>query len=210
MLSSEYIKTKEKGVERDVTRLREVFEQLNFIRVTKSWKISEIELLVESLKLRIEHLDIKSDFLDRKYRTALFVRQLVLSFLVLLIGAPLFLFGMIHNFPQYKIIDTLVLRFVKDVEYFAPVSVLFSLIVYPVTYMLWTLGFSAYFDVSGWWSLLYFLALPLSGLFAFYYIKYFRHISFKRNYIFLMRKRKSDIETLRQERESLRKILFDD
>ncbi len=36
----------------------------------------------------------------------------------------------------------------------------------------------------------------------------FQQISFKRKYVFLMRKRKNDIETLKQERESLRKLIF--
>jgi hypothetical protein len=114
--------------------MREVFAQMNAIRIAQPWKIKEISLLVESLKIRIVHLHIKSDFLDRKYRTSIFVRQLVSSFFVMLIGLPLFLFGMIHNFLQYKLVDFLVLRLVKDVEYYAPVSLLFSLVLYPLVY----------------------------------------------------------------------------
>lgn len=208
ILSSEYVKTPEKGVERDVKEMREVFSQMHVIRITQPWKIKEIELLVESLKIRIKNLDIKSDFLDRKYRTSLFVRQLITSFLVLFIGSPLFVFGMLHNFFQYKFVDALVQRFVKDVEYHAPVSVLFSLIIYPLMYTGFLLLFSPYVDNDFWWKLSYFASMPFSGLFAYYYVKYFRHVSLKRNYIFLMRKRKSDIETLKQERESLRKLIF--
>ena len=208
LLSSEYVKRPEKGVERDVQQMREIFAQMNAIRVSQPWKIEEIKLLVESLKIRIEQLHIKSDFLDRKYRTSVFVRQLVSSFFVMLIGLPLFVFGMIHNYLQYKVIDALVLRFVKDVEYYAPVSVLFSFVLYPLVYCGFLWGVSSYFDLSFWWKLGYFASMPLSGLFSYYYVKYFRHISFKRTYIFLMRKRKNDIETLKQERESLRKLVF--
>lgn len=209
LLSSEYIKTPEKGVERDVTRMREVFDQMSAIRVSQPWKISEITLLVESLKLRVKYLHIKSDFLDRKYKTGVFVRQLIFSTIFLLIGLPFFLFGMLHNFPQYKFVDLFVQRFVKDVEYHAPVSVLASLLVYPVTYALWGIGVNALFDVKGWWLLTYLAVLPAGGLFAYYYARYYRHVSLKRTFIFLMRKRKSDIETLRQERESLRQLVFE-
>ncbi|XOV67270.1 MAG: lysophospholipid acyltransferase family protein [Fluviicola sp.] len=209
ILSSEYVKVPEKGVERDVKEMREVFEQINAIRVSQPWKIKEIELLVESLKIRIEHLHIKSDFLDRKYRTSVFVRQLVSSFFVLLVGSPVFVFGIFHNYLQYKLVDFLVLKWVKDIEYYAPVSVLFSLFFYPLFYTAFLISFDFYIDDSFWWKLGYFLSMPLSGLFAYYYVKYFQHISFKRNYIFLMRKRKSDIETLKQERESLRKLVFE-
>ena len=208
ILSSEYVKTPEKGVERNVKEMREVFSQMHVIRISQPWKIKEIELLVESLKIRIKNLEIKSDFLDRKYRTSLFVRQLITSFFVLFMGFPLFAFGLIHNFVQYKLVDFLVQRFVKDVEYYAPVSVLFSLIIYPLTYTGFLILFSSYISYDFWWKLGYFASMPLSGLFAYYYVKYFRHVSLKRNYIFLMRKRKIDIETLKQERESLRKLVF--
>lgn len=208
LLSSEYVKAPEKGVERDVKEMREVFGQMNAIRVAQPWKIKEIELLVESLKIRIEHLHIKSDFLDRKYQTSLFVRQLISSFFFLLIGSPLFVYGMLHNFFQYKTIDVLVSKLVKDVEYYAPVSVLFSLLLYPLVYTAFLIFVGSYFDLTFWWKVAYFFSMPLAGLFAYYYVKYFRHISFKRKYIFLMRKRKSDIDTLKQERESLRKLVF--
>jgi hypothetical protein len=208
LLSSEYVKTSERGVQRDVQQMREVFSQMNAIRVSQPWKIKEIELLVESLKIRINQLHIKSDFLDRKYRTSVFVRQLVSSFFVILIGSPVFLFGMIHNFLQYKLIDFLVSRTVNDVEYYAPVSILFSFVLYPLIYLVFLMLVGPYLGDTFWLKLVYFVSLPLSGLFAFYYVKYFRHISFKRNYIFLMRKRKNDIETLKMERESLRKLIF--
>jgi 1-acyl-sn-glycerol-3-phosphate acyltransferase len=209
ILSSDYIASPDKGVERDVNRMREVFAQMNSIRITQPWRISEIELLVESLKIRIRQLHIKSDFLDRKYRTSLFVRQLSTSILVLLLGLPFFLFGIIHNYLQYKTVDVLVQRLVKEVEYFAPVSVLFSLVIYPLTYAGFVTIFTYYIDSTFWWKLVYFLGLPLSGLFAYYYLKYFRHVSLKRNYVFLMRKRRSDIETLKKERESLRRLIFE-
>ncbi len=208
LLSSEYVKRPEKGVERDVQQMREVFAQMNAIRVSQPWKIKEIELLVESLKIRIDQLHIKSDFLDRKYRTSVFVRQLISSFIVMLIGLPFFAFGILHNFVQFKLIDFLVTKTVKDVEYHAPVSILFSFILYPLAYCGFLWGVGEYFELSFWWKLAYFSSMPLSGLFAYYYIKYFRHISFKRKYVFLMRKRKNDIETLKQERESLRKLIF--
>ena len=209
LLSSEYIKTTDRGVERDVNQMRTVFAQMNAIRVSQPWKIREIELLVDSLKLRIKDLNLKSDFLDRKYRTSLFVRQLVSSFVVLLLGLPLFLFGLLHNYMQYKIIDVIVRRFVSDVEYYAPLSVLLSLLMYPLFYVGFMMAGSLFFDMHVWWKWGYFLSMPLSGLFAYYYAQYYRHISFKRNYVFLMRKRKSDIETLKRERESLRKLVYE-
>ena len=209
ILSSNYIKTKSKGVERDVELMRNVFEQMNLIRVSHPWKTNEIKMLVESIKWQIEHLNIKSDFLDRKYRSTMFKRQLIQSFFFLIMGFPVFVFGFIHNFFQFKITDIIVVKTVKEVEYFAPVLVLLGLIFYPLTYAAFMYGFNSLFEPEYWLKWVYFASMPISGLMAYYYYQYYKHVLLKRKFIFLMRKNKSGIEMLKEERESLRKLVFE-
>jgi 1-acyl-sn-glycerol-3-phosphate acyltransferase len=209
ILSSDYVKTDRKGVERDVYLMRSIFDQMNAFRISQPWRIAEIKFLVEDLNWKIQSLDIKPGFLDRKYRGRMFSRQLLTSFFFLLMGLPFFLFGAIHNIIQYKLVDVFVTNRVKDVEYHAPVSVLLSLILYPIMYFCFLFTFSELFAPKYWVKSLYFLAMPASGLLAFYYSKYYRHILFKRKFILLMRSKKNDIESLKKERDSLRKLIFD-
>lgn len=209
IISSEYVKTKSKGVERDVELMRSVFEQMNVIRVSQPWRIEEIKMLVESLNWQIEHMNIKSDFLDRKYKSRMFKRQLIQSFFFLILGFPLFIYGLIHNFFQFKVTDLIVIKTVDDVEYTAPILVLLGLIFYPGIYVAFMFGFNAVFEPEYWMKWVYFASMPVSGLIAYYYYQYYKHVLLKRKFIFLMRKNKSDIETLKAERESLKQLVFE-
>ena len=114
-------------------------------------------MLVESINWQIENLNIKSDFLDRKYRSKMFKRQLVQSFFFLIIGFPVFLYGAIHNFFQFKVTDLLVIKLIKEVEYTAPISVLLGLIFYPLVYVGFLLGFNYIFEPDYWMKWVYFL-----------------------------------------------------
>ena len=140
----------------------------------------------------------------------MFARQLVFSFIFLFIGLPVFVFGMIHNFIQYKVVDLLVVKNVKDVEYHAPISVLISLIMYPAFYTGFLLTFSYICEPEYWMKWIYFFSMPASGLMAYYYFQYYKHVRVKSKFIFLMRRNKTDVESLRKERESLRKLVFGD
>lgn len=209
IISSEYVKTKSRGVERDLELMQSVFQQMNLIRISQPWKIEEIKMLVESVNWQIDHLNIKSDFLDRKYRSRMFKRQLIQSFVFLILGLPLFIYGIIHNFFQFKVTDLIMLKTVDDVEYYAPILVLLGLIFYPVIYTAFLFGFNYVFESEYWVKWVYFASMPISGLLAYYYFQYYKHVLLKRKFIFLMRKNKSGIETLKEERETLRKLVFE-
>ncbi|NRA10515.1 MAG: 1-acyl-sn-glycerol-3-phosphate acyltransferase [Crocinitomicaceae bacterium] len=209
IISSDYIKSESKGVERDVEVMRSVFDQMNVIRISQPWKIEEIKMLVESINWQIDNLNIKSDFLDRKYRSTMFKRQLVQSILFLVLGFPIFLYGFIHNIFQFKITDFIVVKAIKEVEYTAPILVLLGLIFYPCVYLLFMFGFDFIFELEGWMKCTYYWSMPLTGLAAHYYYQYYKHVLLKRKFIFLMRRNKNDIETLKKERESLKKLVFE-
>ena len=209
IISSDYIKSTNKGVEHDVEIMRSVFDQMNLIRISHPWKLNEIKMLVESINWQIENLNIKADFLDRKYRSVMFKRQLVQSFFFLIIGFPAFLYGLVHNFFQFKVTDLLIIRLIKEVEYTAPILVLLGLIFYPLVYVVFLVVFNCIFEPEYWMKGVYFCSMPLSGLAAYYYYQYYKHILLKRKFIFLMRKDKTGIETLKNERESLKKLIFE-
>ena len=209
IISSNYVKSDSKGVERDVALMRSTFDQMNLIRISHPWKIEEIKMLVESINWQIENLNIKADFLDRKYRSKMFKRQLVQSFFFLIIGFPVFLYGAIHNFFQFKVTDWIVIKVIKEVEYTAPILVLLGLIFYPGIYIAFMYGIGYFFEPENWMRWAYFSSMPISGLLAYYYYQYYKHVLLKRKFIFLMRKNKNDIETLKDERENLRKLVFE-
>lgn len=209
ILSSNYERSeKVSGVQEEVEQLRKVNDELNAILMAQPWKLEEIEDLVHQIKWKIQQFDIRPDFLDRRYRPWMFIRQLVLSSLMMIIGLPIFLFGIIHNYVQYKLIDKAILAMMKDVEYYAPVAVLFSLIVYPFVYLGFAYGVNAFIPLSDLEFWLYFASMPITGMFAYYFAAYVKHVSFKLKFMLLMEEDKTKLIELKRQRDQLRKLIF--
>lgn len=207
LLSSDYLPTQEKGVEKDVGMLKRVFSSLERIEHEQADLFPEIKDLVYRIRWRLEKYEIKSDFLDRRYKPRTFIRQLFFSILFLLIGFPFYVFGFVHNYAQYKLTDLLTLRLVKDIEYYAPVALLISLVVYPLTYYGFISLVDHYLGLIFWEWFTYLMLMPAMGLFAWVYHKYVAHISFKTNFILLMTNEKEAIESLKTDRQRLKELL---
>lgn len=210
ILHSSYMKSdkKLKGVEEDVHLLKTVHEELNSIYISQPWKVEEIEHLVFRIKWKVDQLAIRADFFDRRYRPYMFVRQLILSVALLIVGLPVFIYGLIHNYLQYKLIDISILKLVKDIEYYAPIAVLMSLLLYPLVYMGFVIGVNLIIDLKPWQSWLYFTSMPLSGMLAYYFALYLKQVSFKWRFVLLMKKDKDKLKELKEDREKLREMLF--
>ena len=209
ILYSRYQKRDEKGVEKNVAQIKETTERINSILVSSPTRMDEIKSLVDQIKLEIGGLDIKSDFLDRSYRPRMFIRQLFQSTLFLVIGLPLFLFGAIHNFIPFKLTDVLISKLVKDMEYYAPMAILFGLVLYPLTFFGFVVLVDYFIPMPFYMKVIYFLLMPLLGMFAFYFLNYIGHISLKANYIFLMNAQKEVINSLQENRLKLRALIFE-
>lgn len=207
LLSSDYIKTDETGVEKDVVLMKRIFEGLHRHQFSNPQALSEITDLVYRIRWQLEQFEIKSDFLDRRYKPRMFARQLFFSILYLLLGMPFYVFGFGHNYLQYQLTDFLVVKLVKEMEYFAPTAVLISLLVYPLTYFGFVVLADYLFDLSFWMKVVYFAAMPVLGLFAWVFHKYILHISVKTNFIFLMMNQKDSIDQLKKDRQRLRELL---
>src|SRR5690606_25530716 len=168
----------------------------------------EIQLLLRNINWRVEKLKIKADFLDRRFRSAMFIRQMISSVLVLIIGLPIFVVGFIHNIVPYKLTDLLMPRLVKNVEYYAPVAILMGLVLYPLNYAGFLFLINYLFEFPLWAKLVYFFGMPLSGLYAFYFARYFGHISYKLNYVFLVMSRRGALIELQTQRKRLFDMIF--
>ncbi|MGB0933125.1 MAG: 1-acyl-sn-glycerol-3-phosphate acyltransferase [Lishizhenia sp.] len=208
LLKSKYIRNKVSGAEADHELMQEIAESLTEIRVTEPWLIQELKEKLAAINWKLQKLDIKADFLDRRFKSTMFMRQVLLAFGFIVIALPAFIFGLIHNLFQYLFTDWLVQKITKDVEYFAPISIFIGLFLYPIVYCFFLYLGLEYFGLT-WLSLpLYFIAMPFSGLFAFWFYKYLKHIGYKWRYMLLMMDDRKTLEVLQKEKLEVKKILF--
>ncbi len=121
-------------IEKGAAFMQELKERVEEIQLLRPYLIADIQQLLQSIRWQSEKLQIQTDFVNRRFRSRLYLMQITLSILFLLIGLPLFLFGIAHNFLQYKSTDLLIPRLTKYVEYYAALGVLIGLILYPASY----------------------------------------------------------------------------
>lgn len=210
LFDSRYSKEEEKGVQQSIGLLKETQQRLEELSILAPWKLTEIQkqasLLIESLQF----FGIRPDFLDRPYRTTLYLRQTIQSWLFLILTIPLFLIGFVHNALPYYGIGLLVPRLTKEVEYHAPLVVILGLIFYPITYVAWCLLFHWIFDFSWIILLLYGGLLPFAGLFAHFFLRYIRHLASKQQFSRFAKRRRAVFQQLKQQRDSLNDLIFKD
>lgn len=208
VFSSKYIRQSRKGVAGEFELLKKIRDKMEETKLTNPWKIAEIRETLKGLKSKLDHYEIRADFLDRRFRTRMFFRQLLVSVFLLLIGLPVYAFGLLHNYPQYKLTDILVPKLTREVEYYAPLSVLMGLILYPFVYLGFMFAMKYAFDFTFWDQLVYFVSMPVSGLLAYSFHAYFSHISVKWRFIYFLMKDKQKMQDLKQEKEKLRALVF--
>lgn len=198
------------NVESEVELIKKIRDRIQLLSLDNPEKVERIQQLLWNLNWKTEKMEIKNDFLDRGLRSSMFIRQIITSFLGLLIGFPVYLFGIIHNIIPFRLTDLIIPRLTKSKEFYAPLAILMGLVLYPVNYGLFGFLFFRLFHPEIWIIVLYCILMPLLGLFAYSFSKYMQHISYKLNYIFLLMNNKELILEMKKQRQELFQLIFEE
>lgn len=199
-----------KGVNQSIELLKRIAQRLDEFQVVSPYRSEEIKALVEKMEAKMKGYSIRPDFLTRNYRPGMFVRQMVQSSLFLTLTFPLFIVGYLQNLLPYWGIGKLVPKLSKEVEYHAPLAILLGFVCYPLMYVLWILLAHYGMDLRGWWLVAFGIQLPLTGTFAHFYLRYWKHIGSKRKYSRFMKKHRGVFDDLVKERSQLNDLIFND
>lgn len=205
------LRTKEEAahVEKGAMLLKRMKSAIEEIQLMRPYMIREIQELIVKIKWQQEKLAIHSDFISRRFRSRLYLMQLGLSLLFLCLGLPIFIFGVVHNYLTYKLIDRVVPRISKFVEYHAALNILLSLVLYPLTYFGWIELFRWYAHPPLWGIILYAISLPVSGMYAHRFAHYFKRTGQKRRYLLLIYNQREALIELQGHKKQLQKLVFD-
>lgn len=192
-----------------VSLMREISEKLDAIKLTQPWKLAEVQKRITKLKEDLNVNSIHPDFLDRTFRRSMFIRQSIQSFLFLLLTVPIFSYGFLHHVIQYRLIAFLLPKLTKEVEYHAPIAVLLGLFLYPMFYTGFGVLFYQLFEVKWYFIIIYLISLPLTGIFAHFYMEYARIVFGKRHFTSFAKKKEQVFRDLQRQREELKELILD-
>jgi 1-acyl-sn-glycerol-3-phosphate acyltransferase len=194
---------KKSDVESRVEQLKQISDRIEEIQLMKPYLIEEIQSLVKEIQWQSKKLQIRHDFLNKRFRSSPLVLQFILSLIYGIIGLPIFLFGFIHSIIPFKATDLLMPKLIKNVEYYAPIAVLMGLVLYPLNYgvLVWIAG--KVFDLDLIAKILYFCAMPLTGMFAFYFVRFFSKTAYRWKYMFVRMNESQALDDVQKSRDRL-------
>lgn len=198
-----------KDVEDNVSLLKKLKDRIEEIQLIQPYLMDEIQNLVNSIHWQTNKLQIKTEFVNKRFRSNRYLSQLVISIIFILLGLPLFLFGVIHSIVPFKLTALLMPKLIKNVEYYAPIAVLIGLILYPLNYVLLLSLATDLFDLNTLGKTLYFIAMPVSGMFAYHFSQYLSTTAYKWKYIFLVFNEKAALKELRNLQGRLNKLILE-
>ena len=185
-----------------IFRDRGLIDRLNLLKSTDNQLYNRICSLSLSVKEKVKNLNTDYRLLEKKKHP---LGWLIAGMVFILLTFPLFLFGNIFNMiflglPLWQTRNIKDPQFVSSVRYALSLSL--AILLFPLFLILSIIFFS-----SWWIGVLFFLALPLTGLFAWnYYLLYKRIIGG-----FRIRKYKADkateFEILGKEHQELVNII---
>jgi 1-acyl-sn-glycerol-3-phosphate acyltransferase len=200
--------SKSKGVENRISKVREISNRLQQLEVTEPWKVYQIKHLARKINWKLNKLKLKTMFMEKGLRKGRVIREIIFSMILIIIGFPLFLYGTILNIIPYKFVDWLVRKITKEVEYFAPLAIIFSGIFYPLYYFGLVYAVANIFDLIFFRGMIFLISLPISGIFAFTFKKNLDHVAYKWNYLFLLISKKDIIRALDKDIKNLKAYIF--
>lgn len=200
-------KSVQSGVRGKMTELKEISSMIEAIAITRPYALQEIDILADEINTSISQLGIKSAYLKRGGRIKSYLKQLIGSVFLLIIGLPIYLFGLIHNFLPYKITDLIIPKLTKDIEYHAPLGILIGIILYPLTYYGFAKIGTEVFLFQGWYLVLYVALIPACGLFAIMFHKNMTHVLHKWKFYLMLKNKKVEIEKLKAKYQVLSELL---
>ncbi|MFZ4798212.1 MAG: 1-acyl-sn-glycerol-3-phosphate acyltransferase [Bacteroidia bacterium] len=162
---------------------------------------------VETMQLRIKiylnnlsKLQLNNSTIEQN-KSTVFVEN-AKSFLLLILGFPLYLFGLINNFLPFEIPGFVAVRLVKSKDYKGAIGMVLGMFTFIVFYSL-QISFFKHFSQNNLLTLIYALSLPVTGFFAYYY--WHKFTDYRSNLFFnnLFKNKRTLIDHLISERNSI-------
>lgn len=131
-------------------------------------RLSEVQEKLHAYHQRLHELHLTDDALETRRTEGSRTSRALAAGTRLVLGAPLYLYGVVNNYLPYIIPSMIAKRATKDVEFVAPIMLVTGMLTFTLAYLGQT-ALVYHFTGSSLWALLYLVSLPLSGFYALSY-----------------------------------------
>lgn len=185
----------------DFILTKAIIRGINHFSQVAPERVIAIKKEINHYTLQLKRLRLH-DALLGKGPTAILKKSAIGLFLLLL-GLPIFLYGLLHNYLPYIIPSRVARALTKAEEWYAPIMLTVGIFTFPLFYWLEVWLLSQWVDMEGLNLVLHLLTLPLSGFFTLGYWDTLLHTQAHWLLLRMFFQRRRLIEQLKQERKHI-------
>lgn len=179
-----------------------ISERVHYFRRNQPERVKLFQMMLDQYFRSLNSLQIE-DYIVRQTNRKIPVWSVVFGFtLYILLGFPLYLFGVINNYIPFRIPYYFAVLTKIRFEFLGAISLVLGTFSFLIFYTI-QIYLSWYFSKNGWVVLGYSILLPISGLFAYRYAKRISYLKGKWKWLSLFMKRSNLAADLIKQRESI-------
>ncbi|MEJ8803630.1 lysophospholipid acyltransferase family protein [Pontibacter sp. H249] len=193
--------TSEPPHEHDFNLTRAIVKSITHFSQTSPARVAALKQHINDYMLQLKRLRLQDAILGKGHQAI--IRQSITGLILMILGLPVYLYGLLHNYIPYIIPSKVARAVTKEEEWYAPIMLTVGIFSFPVLYALEVWLVAKWLEPSTPLVLLYILSLPLSGFFT---LGYWNVATHTREHWLLLRlffKRQQVVEDLRAQREAI-------
>jgi 1-acyl-sn-glycerol-3-phosphate acyltransferase len=187
--------------EQDFLLTKAIVRSISHFSQTQPVRVVALKQKLSSYMLQLRRLRLQDTLMGKRSDTVL--RQSILNLLYLVLGLPLYLYGLLHNYLPYIIPSKVARAVTKEEEWHAPIMLTVGIFTFPLFYLLEVWLVQDSFELPLPWAVLYFLSLPVSGFFTLHYWNTLQHTQEHWLLLRLFAKRQDLVESLKRQRHEI-------
>ncbi len=147
---------------------KNIIESVNYFIQHDANRVETIRLQIQSYFYRLNDLGLNDSDIAPKNKNKSFFGNAFAAILIILLGAPFYLYGLINNFLPFEIPGWIAGKISKKTEFRGAIGMVGGMFTFLIFYtvqivLVWK------FTHLQWLTMGYAISLPLSGLFAYWY-----------------------------------------
>lgn len=150
--------------EHDFILTRAIVKSINYFSRTAPMRVAALKQRITNYMLQLKRLQLQDALLGKGHQDI--IRRSVTGLLLMVLGFPVYVYGLVHNYVPYSIPSRAARAVTKEEEWYAPIMLTVGIFSFPLFYALEVWLLAEWLEPGLPWLLLYLLSLPLSGFFT--------------------------------------------
>ncbi|NDK56786.1 lysophospholipid acyltransferase family protein [Pontibacter fetidus] len=191
--------------EQDFVLTKGIVKSISHFSQTDPTRVATIKQALNHYMLQLKRLHLQDPLVSKASPDVM--KQSIAGLLYLIVGLPVYLFGLVHNYIPYLLPARVARAVTTEEEWFAPIMLTTGIFTFPICYSLEVWLAHEWLNLHGIALLVYFVSLPLSGFFTLHYWSTLQHTQSHWLLLRLFYSRQHIIAKLRQQRQHVITLL---